>query len=167
MSLVELLMATLISSITLTALASLSFYTARSFAAITNYVDMDKKSRDALDRMTQMIRQTDGLLDYDDTELSFSYGGDQVLKYVYTPETRELVQWIDNSQRTLLTECDYLKFDVFKRNPVNGSYDQYPATLDTDSAKIVQVTWLCSRKILGKTMNTESVQSAKIVIRKQ
>jgi hypothetical protein len=37
----------------------------------------------------------------------------------------------------------------------------------TDAAKLVQVTWVCSRSILGKKVNTESVQSAKVVIRKQ
>lgn len=168
MSLVELMVALTIGSISMTALAALTFYTARSFAALTNYVDLDKKSRDALDRMTQMVRQSDGLLDFDSHSVTFSYdNGAQSLTYSYDPNTRELTQTLGTTKRTLLTECDYLKFEVFKRNPMNGSYDQYPASLDTDGAKIIQVSWLCSRTILGKTMNTESVQSAKIVIRKQ
>jgi hypothetical protein len=32
-------------------------------------------------------------------------------------------------------------------------------------AKLVDVSWLCSRKILGRKVNTESVQTAKIVMR--
>jgi len=30
----------------------------------------------------------------------------------------------------------------------------------------VQLSWTCSRKVLGKKSTTESVQSAKVVIRK-
>ena len=35
------------------------------------------------------------------------------------------------------------------------------------SCKLVQLHWICSRKIFGAKVNTESVQSAKVVIRKQ
>ena len=47
---------------------------------------------------------------------------------------------------------------------VSNSFDCYaPATVA--NAKLVQVTWNCSRQILGNKANTESVQSAKIAIR--
>jgi hypothetical protein len=32
---------------------------------------------------------------------------------------------------------------------------------------LIEVSWICSRQIFGKKVNTESVQTAKIVIRKQ
>mgnify|MGYP001560798617 CR=1 FL=1 len=167
MTLVEVMVAMGISSMALLATASLSFYTARSFAAISNYVDLDKHSRNALDRISQMIRQADGVTDFSAHEISFSYEHTNTLTFRYSEATKELAQIYKGETRTLLTECDYLNFEIFQRNPINGSYDQYPATLTNNAAKIVQVTWLCSRSILGKMVNTESVQSAKIVIRKQ
>jgi hypothetical protein len=66
----------------------------------------------------------------------------------------------------LLTECDNLSFAIFQRNPINGTYNQYP-TASPATTKLINVTWTCSRKILGNTMNTENVQTAKVVIRKQ
>ena len=33
------------------------------------------------------------------------------------------------------------------------------------TAKLIDVSWKCSRKIMGEKLNTESVQTAKIVIR--
>ena len=66
----------------------------------------------------------------------------------------------------LLIECDYLHFGIFQRNPVGGTYDQYPAATPA-TCKLVQLRWLCSRDLIHSKFNTESVQSAKIVIRKQ
>ncbi|MBI4659259.1 MAG: hypothetical protein HY735_10495, partial [Verrucomicrobia bacterium] len=55
---------------------------------------------------------------------------------------------------------------IYQRNPIGGTYDQYP-TGAASTCKLVQLRWICSRKILGVAKNTESVQSAKVVIRKQ
>ena len=69
--------------------------------------------------------------------------------------------------QVLLTECDFLTFSNYQRNPYYGQYDQYPVTTSPTNSKLVSLTWVCSRKITGAKMNTESVQTAKIVIRKQ
>ena len=53
-----------------------------------------------------------------------------------------------------------------QRNPVGGSYDIYPAATAA-TAKVINVSWMCSRKIFGIKEDTESVQTARIVIRKQ
>jgi hypothetical protein len=66
----------------------------------------------------------------------------------------------------LLTNVDFLSFQIFQRNPVAGTYDTYPTSSATN-CKLVSVSWICSRSILGSKLNTESVQTAKIVIRKQ
>jgi hypothetical protein len=47
-----------------------------------------------------------------------------------------------------------------------GSYDVYPAA-SAATAKVVNVSWICSRQIMNGMENTESVQTARIVIRKQ
>jgi hypothetical protein len=68
--------------------------------------------------------------------------------------------------KPLLEQCDYLKFSIFQRNPIGGTYDQYPAATPA-TCKLVQLTWICSRPIVGSGKNTECVQSAKVVIRKE
>src|SRR5213083_575694 len=59
MTLVELLMAVGISGMVFAAVAILIFFSGRSYAALANYVDLDNRSRNALDRMSKEIRQVD------------------------------------------------------------------------------------------------------------
>ena len=168
MTLAELMVATSIGSIVALGLASLSFFTARSFAAMANYVDLDHRSRIALDTMSREIRQTTRLTDSTATSLTFQdYDGGN-LQYVYDKDAKTLAR-IKNGvpgSKPLLEECDTLAFSVYQRNPIGGTYDQYAAAT-ASTCKLVQLRWVCSRKILGVAKNTESVQSAKIVIRKQ
>lgn len=168
--LVDFMVAMALSAIILAVVGSLTVYTARSFAAIVNYVDLDQKSQSALDQMTRDIRQVNALAstnytattksmtftDYDLGTLTFSYDA-----------TARTLSRIKNggTPKVLLTECDNMIFGIYQRNPVGGSYDQYPAGSPA-SCKLIQVSWTCSRKIFGAKKNTESVQTAKIVIRK-
>jgi hypothetical protein len=63
----------------------------------------------------------------------------------------------------ILEQCDFLDFNISQRNPTNNF--KFIETTSPATAKLVDVTWRCSRTILGAKVNTESVQTAKIVIR--
>jgi Tfp pilus assembly protein PilW len=164
---IEFLVGVGVGFLALAGVAALTVYTARSFAAMGNYMELDKNSRSALDRLTQLVREADGVTDYGDHRVVLSYHG-STIAFEYSPQekTLNLVNTNGTSDR-LLNDCTFLDFQVFQRNPVAGTYDQYPVTGDESSAKIVQVSWICSRRLIGNLLNTESVQSAKIVIRKQ
>ena len=166
-TLVELMIAILVGSLVFLVLTAIAVYTSRSFAALGNYMELDKRSRNTLDRMTQMIRESDGVLSWSNHELVLSYQT-QPLSFAYKPSDKQLVMTETNgSQRALLEGCDFLDFQIFQRTAVGGVYDQYPVTADEAAAKIVQISWVCSRSLIGNLINSESVQSAKIVIRKQ
>ncbi len=164
-TLIELLIATGTGGILLAALAIVIFHGSRSLAALSNYVDLDQSSRRALDRMTMEIRQANSLTAFRTNEVSFAYNGG-TLTYSYDPELKKLTRSFGAQSDVLLKECENLTFSIYQRNPIGGTYDVYP-TASTATAKLVQLTWTCSRKILGQAVNTESVQSAKIVLRKQ
>jgi len=172
MTLVELMVATVLGGLVLAAVMALTFFSARSFAALTNYVDLDNFSRNALDTMSREIRQADRLDSGDDHQLVFQHtdptnGTTNHVSYTYDPDTKQLVRRKNGGEpKVLLQECDFLRFSLYQRNPIGWSYDQYP-TANPDTCKLVQLSWICSRNILGKKANTESVQSAKVVIRKQ
>ena len=70
------------------------------------------------------------------------------------------------ANKRLLTGCDALTFTIAQRTPKDGSYEVYPAATPA-TAKVVNVSWNCSRLVLGRKANTENVQTARIVIRKQ
>lgn len=167
-TLIELMIAGAISSLVATALAALVIFSNRSFAAMMNYVDLDHRSRLALDTMARDIRQANRLKACTDTSLTFEDSDGGELKFVYDAAAATLRRWKNGvtASKPLLSECDSLLFTILQRNPVGGTYDQYP-TASADTCKLVQLRWVCSRKIFGAKVNTESVQSAKIVIRKQ
>lgn len=165
-SLVEMLMGVLVGSMVVAGLCSLSFFSGRSFAAMANYIELDADSRNALDVMTREIRQANNLTAATTNRLEFNDFDNTPLVYEYIAEDRTLIRIKGGETTTLLEGCDRLIFGTYQRNPVGGTYDQYP-TATPATTKLIQVTWTCSREILGRTANTESVQSAKIVIRKQ
>jgi hypothetical protein len=168
---VEVITAAAIAGVLMVAILSMAFFSARSFAALTNYVDLDNLSRNTLDRMLREIRQADELTYHSSTMLSFRHtdpttGSIFTVSYVYNPTARTLSRVQGSINNVLLTECDFLRFSIFQRNPLPGTWDQYP-TADASTCKLVQLSWICSRTILGASVNTESVQSAKVVIRKK
>jgi prepilin-type N-terminal cleavage/methylation domain-containing protein len=167
LTLIELLVALSAGSILMLALATLVFYTGRSFAALGNYVELDSYSRNALDQMLKKIRQSDELIEFQTNKLTLIYNGTNRLTYYYSPSAKTLTETLDGTDKVLLSGCDALTFSIFQRNTAAGTYDQFPATLTNSAAKLVQVSWTCSRSVLKAQINTESVQSAKIVIRNQ
>jgi type II secretory pathway component PulJ len=170
-TLLEGVLAMGIGSMLMIAVASMIFFSARSFAALANYVDLNTKSRVALDQMSRDIRNSDRMIHFSTNRLEFLELDATILAYVHDPEDRTLsmirMQGTTVTEtKVLLTECDSLEFQVFARNPRQGTYDQYPAGVPAN-AKLVRLQWVSSRDILGKKATTESVQTARIVIRNQ
>ena len=184
MTLVELLMAVGISGMVFAAVAILIFFSGRSYAALANYVDLDNRSRGALDRMSKEIRQVDCVTNCATTTLptgqvvtnrlvlsgTETNGSAYILTYDYNPATQKLLRskegGSDPGTNTLLTGCTYLNFGMYQRVPKTNSFDQFDAA-DLATCKVVQLDWICSRKIFNKTANTENIESAKVVIRKK
>ena len=169
-TLTEMLVSVGIGGIVLVSVAMLSIFSSRSFVALGNYMDLDKASRNALDNMTRDIRQTIGLSSYAPNELVFTDFDNGVLTFRWNPNTKQLTRTKNGATKVLLSQCDYLNFQISQRNPVPGQFNFYPATntsgvYDPALCKLVDVSWRCSREILQKKVNTESVQTAKIVLR--
>ena len=164
-SLVELLVSVAIASIIFAAVGSLSVFTSRSFVAMGNYNDLDRVSRNALDSMSREIRQTRQLTDYTTNKLTFREMDGSSLVFEFSPGTGTLVRKKGGADTTLLTQCDFLTFNISQRNPSNN-FSFFPVSgTNFATAKLIDVNWRCSRKIFGNKVNTESVQTAKIVLR--
>jgi hypothetical protein len=164
-TLAEFLIASGVGSLSFMVLGALSYHSGRSFVAMVNYADLETRSRNALDTMTREIRQANNLSSYTACNLTFQDFDGQPLTYTYNPDSRELARAKNGTNTTLLTECDSLSFSVFQRNPTNDF--NVVSTTNAALVKLIQLNWKCSRTIFKSKINTESVQSAKIVIRKQ
>ena len=186
MTLVEMLIAIGISGIVFLAVGMMIFFSGRSYAALANYVDLDNKSRKALDQMSKEIRQVDGVIEMGTNTLpsgkvvtnKLVFSGKETdgtaytITYNYNPNgtdkplTRTKVGGLYAGTTTLLTGCSFLNFGMFTRVPKDGTLDNFEAT-DMATCKVVQIDWICTRRIFKESDNTESVQSAKVVIRKK
>ena len=184
MTLVELLMAVGISGMVFAAVSILIFFSGRSYAALANYVDLDNSSRSALDWMSKEIRQVDCVTNSATATLpngqvvtnklvlsgTETDGSAYTIIYDYNPTTQTLVRTKEGGSypgtTTLLTGCTYLNFGMFQRVPKMNSFEQFDAA-DLATCKVVQMDWICSRRIFNKTANTETIESAKVVIRKK
>ena len=167
LTLLEYVFTIALASIITLAIIGFSVYTSRSFAGLYNYMELENQSRIALDTMTRDVRQTGRLTGYATNYISFVDSDGANLTYRFSPTDRTLTREKGGTSTTLLRECETLTFSIFQRNTTNGTYDQYPTTLSESNTKLIQLSWICSRKITGTTINTECVQTAKIVLRNQ
>ena len=155
-----------LASLLFAALAATYLYSARSFVGLGNYMEMDGNARTALDTMTADIRQADRLSAFSSNSVSFDFGTNQLI-YSLDLTQRRLNRQFASFTRSVLGDCDDVRFEVFQRNPTNGNYDYFPDSGTATDCKVVQVTVLCSRKILGVRANSTIVESAKVVMRNQ
>ncbi len=164
MTLLELMVATGIGSLVLASIVTVFVTSNRTFVSMGNYVAMDQASRAALDQMTRDIRKSKNLITFSTNQLVFNYSGTTNLTYLYDSQKRQLVQWKTGSQtNVLLSSCDLLTFSMFSNIPQSGG--TLASTTDVKKGKAISVAWRCSRKVLGKKVNTEDMQEAQIVIR--
>jgi Tfp pilus assembly protein PilW len=172
MTLIELMVASGLGSIVMAVVASLTIYGAHTFSAMSNYVDLDLHSRNALDVIGRELREA--------TAVSASQTNPPVLSVTLTntdAATGIKLTW-DSTARTLvlaksgqpdqtcLTECDNWTFSLFNRAPnISSTNITFNTAADLASCKLINMSWKCSRTILGAKLNTESVQTAQIVLR--
>jgi prepilin-type N-terminal cleavage/methylation domain-containing protein len=178
-TLIEMLMASGILSLLIVMLTTLGFFTARSFVTMGNYMDLDDQSRNTADMLGRDIRNASALLSYTNTStlesLTFTNATlGQTTTIKYDPNARTVVVSQNTGGTTVvqtnLTQCDQWNFALYSRAPNTNSFSTnivFFSTANASLCKVVDLTWQCSRTIFGAKVNTESVQTAQIVLRNQ
>jgi Tfp pilus assembly protein PilW len=169
MTLVEMLITVGLGTIVIGMIWMVYVFGLRSFAAMSNYAEMDGKSRQAVDLMLREIRSADKVL------TAQSSGSSRTLTVADTAgsETNTfqwssgsgLLTWSKTGQaaRTLLTGCDDWSFTLYLR--VADSNGNFYVTSDPGTCKLINMAWKCSRNNILKKINTESVVTAEVVLR--
>jgi len=176
-TLIELTISVGISSMIMAALMQTSLFTSRSFVAMGNYADLDRASRNALDNMTRDIRQAKVFSPtyYRTNMMVFTNLNGSYFGYLWDPSSKQVCRltgdydsahdtFINIQTNVMLTGCDFFSFRIWQRNPTNGFLFPYSAEDNPIDTKLVDVSWRCQRRVLNQ-YNTESVQTAKIVLR--
>jgi type II secretory pathway pseudopilin PulG len=166
-TLVELLISVGIASLLMVVVLSLSLHTTRSIASLTDSVDLGARSRHAIDRMSQKLRQASAINSFSPSSVSVVFKG-KTLTYTYDATDKKLVERIEQgAETTLLDNCDKLTFTLYKRVPVTNSFTQFPAGTTTSEGKVIQVSWDTSRKLVSRKSGSAEMASARIVLRTQ
>jgi hypothetical protein len=164
--LAETMVAVGITSLVVLVICAFSIFSGRSFAALFNYVDLDDANRIAIDQLTRDVRQANKVKNCTTNSIVLEDADGIDISYSYDAGAKTLTRAKNGVARVMLQGCDRLGFVIGQRNTVGGSYEVYPAATPA-TAKVVNVSWSCSRGIFRAQENTEAVQTARIVIRKQ
>ncbi|HTJ00334.1 MAG TPA: hypothetical protein VL527_15750 [Dongiaceae bacterium] len=177
-TLVELLVAMGLGVSLLTVVTVLGLYGARSFEGMANYVDLDSKSRNALDILNREVRNATALVSFSTNlpvkslTLTNSVSA-QTIAFTYDSRVGTVVfSKTGQGDRTLLSGCEQWDFSLFNRAPniTSTNISFFPATnsagqLDPSVCKLINMSWKCVRSIQTHKINTESVETAQIVLR--
>lgn len=174
-TIIEMLVAVALSVLVLGSMMGLFVSGAMSFKAVGNYQNLDVKSYNALDLISREIRNSNVLLSYVNNQtLVFSNnyarnGAGQITTITYDATGGTVtMQRTGQATVTNLTGCDQMGFLLFSRAPNTNSFSTnvvFFAATNATQCKMVQISWKCSRPVRGYKVNTESVQTAQIVLR--
>lgn len=163
-TMVEMLITMAISLVLAAAIAVFYLYSTRSFMALNDYTDMNLLSQYALDKMSKEIRQAKQVTAYTTNSITFTDKNGNSLQFTYSPTAKTLSRLSGGKTTTYLTNCDSLQFAIYQATPTSNSFTCYTPAYVTN-ARVVEVSWVTSRQIRGKTATTESMQSAQIALR--
>ena len=171
-TLVEMMVAVTVFSVSSAALATLFIFCIRSFASMANYASLDQENREALDMLTKEIRESRQVRDYltNPPTIILLRGDGREVTYSFSSSTRQMTRTLAGEDpEVLLTNCNLLQFGLFQRNLTNALQ---PYDLGSNNVqkyvKAIELTWKTSKTLNPTTrINSENVQTARIVIRKQ
>lgn len=169
-TLLEMIVAMAVFAISALALASVFVFSLRSFAAMANYTTLDQDNRTAMDLLTREIRQARAVVNVSTNSITVLNGDGVSITYFFNPVSKEFIRNASDGNRDVLLEnCNLLNFKLYQRNPIGGSYNIYPAATNDWQAtvKVVQLSWKTSRTLAHGAVNSENIQTARVVIRKK
>jgi type II secretory pathway pseudopilin PulG len=169
-TLIESLIAAGLFGVAIATVCTIYLVATRGFASLANYAELDKINRNAMDYLTQEIRQAKLVTDVQSNSFSIINGDNVSVTYWFNPTLKQFIRSSsDGGSRVLISSCALINFEVFQRNNIAGTWNQYPVATNnwSEYVKVIQLTWKAARKIPGGPGVSENVQTAKIIIRKQ
>ncbi|HEV7925798.1 MAG TPA: hypothetical protein VGR14_10595 [Verrucomicrobiae bacterium] len=165
-TLLELMLGMGLGAFVLAAACSFFIFCSKSMAGLSNYYDLDRTSRNALDVMTANIRQAHHLVGFATNQLVFTNENGTSFSYTYNSHNQTLVSTNNGLSSVLLTNCDIMNFYLYSGVNTNSTFGFFTTT-NLANAKLIEVQWHCYRPTYGAhtNANTENIQSAQIVVR--
>lgn len=173
-TLVEMMVAVGIFSIVGMAFMGTYMFSIKSMAAMYNYALLDAQNRQAMDQLTREIRQSKQVRAYTTNSITILTANDDgstgpEVTYSFSPSTQKLLRQSPAGTKALLDNCNLLSFQLFTRCPSNAVFGSFPVAVNNwqQTVKVLQLTWRTSMTLPSGIINSENIQTARIVIRKQ
>jgi prepilin-type N-terminal cleavage/methylation domain-containing protein len=175
----EMMVAVGIFSICGAALMGMYLFCVKGMASMYNYSLLDQYNRQAMDQVTREIRQAKDVITYRTNSITIQSAnsdgsnGPQVT-YSFNGTSQKLIRTADDgSSQVLLNNCSLLQFQLFTRCPTNDILDsitnEFPIATSnwTNTVKVLRLTWKTAIQLPSGPINSENIQTAQVVIRKQ
>jgi Tfp pilus assembly protein PilV len=175
-TLAEMMVAVGIFSLSGLGLMGLYLFSVKSMASMYNYSLLDQYNRHAMDMLTREIRQSKQVLGYTANSITVQTSNSDgssgpVVAYSFNGTSQELIRQdvSDGTSQVLLNNCNLLSFQLFMRCPSNAVFGVFPVAVGnwSDTVKVLQLTWKTSIQLPSGPINSENIQTARVVIRKQ
>jgi Tfp pilus assembly protein PilV len=150
-------------------------FSVKSMASMYAYALLDANNRQAMDQLTREIRQSKNVLAYTTNSVTLLTANEDGstgprVTYSFNPTTKKMLRTSsDGTRRLLLDNCSLLSFQLFTRCPSNSVFGSFPVAVNnwSNTVKVLQLTWKTTITQPSGIANSENVQTARIVIRKQ
>lgn len=169
-SLLEMLVAVGIFSVVGASVGTAYLFGLRSFQGLSNYAKLDKQNRQAMDLITKEIREAYGVLDFKNGSSAYITildGNTNTIKYSFNNSAQTMSRYTNGTlDKVLLQNCSLVKFHLGMRPGKTNTWGYYQTT-NVNDAKVVDLTWKTGIQLRTGLTNSENIQTAQIVIRKQ
>ena len=136
---------------------------------MTNYDILDASSCNTLDSLSKAIRGATAVTAFvPNQSITFTNSiAHQGITITFNAAAGTVVSTVTGQgSKTNLTGCDSFTFSFYTRYPnITSQAVTFNTTSSAASCKLVQMDWHCSKTVLGTELNTESVQTAQVVLR--
>jgi prepilin-type N-terminal cleavage/methylation domain-containing protein len=171
-TLLEMMIAVSIFTVVGAAVGTAYIFSLRSFQALSNYSILDQQNRGAMDKLTREVRQAWYISAKGPNSLTLVDGNLNNITYYFNPITQQLTRNFNGTSEVLLDDCSLINFTMATRVPNTNVNDQnyytdIYKTEDVNQAKVINLSWKTRRELPGGVGQSENIQTARIVIRKQ
>jgi prepilin-type N-terminal cleavage/methylation domain-containing protein len=163
-TLAELLISMGVSSVVMLGIMTLFLYSGRSYVMLSNYAQIQTSTLNAIDQMSKEIREAQEVTSFTASDITLTTVTNTPVTFRYSSGNRTLSRIQNGHSKLLLQDCDWVRFEVYQRTPIEGTFD-YNDIADTNEAKVVAIHWKCSRMLPGSVVNSDGGQMARIVLR--
>jgi hypothetical protein len=177
LSLMEMAVAMGVSSLILVIIGLLSLSGLRSFLVMGNCAALDQRNRLLSDQLSRDLREASKVVrfqtDTDGTTLVLTNTVASIsVSYVWDREARTVTcTKTDQSPVIGLKDCDSWEVQFFQNLPQPSASEPFLPVASTvgvpdlGQARIVTLSWKCSRPVAGTGWNTESTQTVQVALR--